>query len=131
MTPAAGGDPEECGADGDRGAGDRAEAAPGALLSAAVVDGTPPVVQLVGELDLATVPVLVEALGQVPADVVLDCSTLSFVDSSGLSAIVADHRRRTGSGHRLTLRGLSGSVRQTFEITGLHRELAVEPGEPG
>jgi anti-sigma B factor antagonist len=129
MTPEADHDPEERGHPRDEDG--RSEVTDVVEFSATIVDGSPQVVRLSGELDLATVPVLVAALDRVPADVVLDCTNLGFVDSSGLSAIVADHRRRTGSGHRLTLRGMSATVRQTFELTGLHRELAIEPVEPG
>ncbi|HZP27556.1 MAG TPA: STAS domain-containing protein [Acidimicrobiia bacterium] len=101
------------------------------VFSVTVADGSPPVVKLVGELDLATVHVFRGALDELPGDVVLDCTALDFVDSSGLSAIVDEHRVRTGSGHRLTLRGLSATTYQTFELTGLHRELDIEPPDHG
>jgi anti-anti-sigma factor len=107
---------------------------PGAVsghFSAEVVEGSPPTVALTGELDLATAPRLAQALERVPGDVVLDCAELSFVDSSGLSVIVDAHRRRARAGHRLSLRGLSASIYQTFEITGLHRELDLTPAAPG
>jgi anti-anti-sigma factor len=96
-----------------------------------VVDGAPAVVALTGELDLATAPVLVEALERLAGDVVLDCAGLDFVDSSGLSVIVADHRRRVRAGRQLSLRRLSPAIYQTFEITGLHHELDLAPPSPG
>jgi stage II sporulation protein AA (anti-sigma F factor antagonist) len=107
-------------------ANDAAVDADGAVFSVRVVDGVPPVARLAGELDLATVPILTDALHRVPEDVVLDCTELGFIDSSGLSAIVDADRRRRATGHRLTLRGLSTIVNQTFELTGLHRELDIE-----
>jgi anti-sigma B factor antagonist len=100
-------------------------------FSVSVAPGPPPVVELTGELDLATAPTLAESLRELEGDVVLDCTALRFIDSSGLSVIADAHRRIRRSGHRLVVRGLSPTTFQTFEITGLHRELDVEPPEPG
>jgi anti-anti-sigma factor len=98
----------------------------GAAFSVEVTEGRPDVVALAGELDLATVPILADCLAELSGDVVLDCTALDFIDSSGLSVIADAHRRRVRSGHRLTIRGLPPAALQTFELTGLHRELDIE-----
>ena len=59
-------------------------------------------------------------------NLVVDLTDVTFIDSSGLSVIADAHRRRARSGHRLTIRGLTPSTFQTFELTGLHRELDIE-----
>jgi anti-sigma B factor antagonist len=57
------------------------------------------IVSLSGELDLSTVPrmerAVLEQLGQRPA-VLVDLSSLSFIDSSGISALI--HANRTANG---------------------------------
>jgi anti-sigma B factor antagonist len=95
-------------------------------FSVSVEAGSPAVARLTGELDLATASVLESCLRDVPGSVVLDCHALRFIDSSGLSVIVAAHRRREQTGDRLSIRGLSAALRQTFELTGLHHELHLE-----
>jgi anti-anti-sigma factor len=97
-----------------------------AAFSVEVTEGRPHVIALAGELDLATAPILADRLEELPGDVVLDCAALDFIDSSGLSLIADAHRRRARSGHRLTIRGLTTSAFQTFELTGLDRELDIE-----
>ena len=97
-----------------------------AAFSVEVTEGRPHVIALAGELDLATAPILADRLEELPGDVVLDCAALDFIDSSGLSLIADAHRRRARSGHRLTIRGLTPSAFQTFELTGLDRELDIE-----
>ena len=53
--------------------------------------------------------------------VVLDMSYLTFVDSSGLGAILGCLRRLGEMGGDLKLFGLSKSVKTVFQITRMHR----------
>ena len=75
---------------------------------------------LVGELDAATAPVLVDALRSLNGerDVALDLSGLTFIDSSGLHALVTYARSRGPDG-TLTLTYVSPYVMRLFEITHL------------
>jgi anti-sigma B factor antagonist len=69
-----------------------------ALLEISHTNGT---VVLSGELDLATADALTSSIGQVDGDgpLVLDCSQLTFMDSSGLRVLLGVVRGRTpGSG---------------------------------
>jgi anti-sigma B factor antagonist len=84
-----------------------------------------PVVGLIGELDMGTTPTLRKILEMVPGPVVLDCTNLEFIDSSGLAAIVAAHKQRHGD---LTLRNLRPFARELLEITGLAPLLGVDQG---
>jgi anti-anti-sigma factor len=84
-----------------------------------------PVVALIGELDMSTVPALRRVLETVPGPVTLDCTNLEFIDSSGLAAIVAAHKQRHGE---LTLRNLRPFVCELLKITGLAPLLGVDQG---
>lgn len=84
--------------------------------------------RVAGELDLSTAPQLNEALGAIAEDgaVTLDLSELTFIDSSGLHAIVAYARAANGNGP-VVLDGVSSAMLRIFEITDLtqHPELEI------
>jgi anti-sigma B factor antagonist len=82
-------------------------------------------VEIAGELDMATAPLVDEQTKQLQrqgaAKVCLDTSGVEFIDSSGLLALVAlaDEVDRMGAILRPT--GASNAVRRVVEITGLHQ----------
>lgn len=57
--------------------------------------------------------------------VVLDLHRVSFIDSSGLKAIVTAHKWLQARGGRLRLVGPNKPTRKIFEITGLTQVLTV------
>jgi anti-anti-sigma factor len=75
----------------------------------------------IGELDLRTVPLLERALEAVdqlePPRIVLDLRELSFVDSTGVHAVLRAHIRATENGSVLVVVNSSESVRKVFELT--------------
>lgn len=76
---------------------------------------------LVGELDASTVPALADALAarhEQPGDLYLDLSELRFVDSVGLSALIAA-ARRLGDGGNLVLVSPNDRVLRTLELSEL------------
>jgi anti-sigma B factor antagonist len=87
------------------------------------------VVHLKGELDIATVDDLRNNLRQTRQSygehVILDLTDLEFMDSQGLSVIVACHKSVTAAGGSLALVAPRPIVRRTLEITGLSGRLAV------
>ncbi len=93
------------------------------------------VVALRGELDLASAPVLRQCLAEVidsgQTDVVVDLSGLTFLDSTGISVLVAAHqqlRRREG---RLVVADPAPQARRVLEISGLLAVFGVaDPGSP-
>jgi anti-sigma B factor antagonist len=90
-------------------------------------DGPALRVAIAGELDLAAIPAFEEELRRVEADrpdvLVLDMTLLTFMDSSGLRALVmADDRART-QGRRLAIVPGPPQVRRVFEITKLDERL--------
>ena len=86
-----------------------------------------PGVRLEGELDLATAPLLTEALLDFASEreVHLDLALLTFLDSSGLHVITA--LARTHDGNRsVVLLNPSTAVMRSLEITGIDHHPAVE-----
>jgi anti-anti-sigma factor len=86
-------------------------------------------VSLKGELDLSSVGKVEEELARVEADgpavLVLDLSQLSFLDSTGLRAVVtADERART-NGRRLVIVRGPDPVQRVFAITRLEDRLEM------
>lgn len=79
-------------------------------------------VALLGELDMATVPILNDQLASLEQDgtkaIVLDLRDLRFVDSSGLHALVRAYRRSETNGHQLLLVGANPFTRRLCEMTG-------------
>lgn len=58
------------------------------------------------------------------AEVVLDLSTVSFIDSSGLGAIVAA-MKQLGSARKLHLAGLMPNVDKVFRLTRMDMVFAI------
>jgi anti-sigma B factor antagonist len=85
-----------------------------------------------GELDLATAPQLeavFEALDPAPSErVLLDLEAVTFLDSSGIRALVRAKRRLDGIGAPLVVDGISPAARQVLEISGVLDLLSEAPG---
>jgi anti-sigma B factor antagonist len=84
------------------------------------------IVRIVGDLDVSNVDRLRAALDAIDdphASIVVDLSELSFMDSSGLGALLERHRR----GASITLRNPSSIVRRLVTATGLDDVLRFEP----
>lgn len=93
-------------------------------------DASAPCIRLEGELDPHTAPLLEAALREVgsadaPA-IVLDLSSLDFMDSSGLRVIISAHKALEAAGQSLTLRNPSPTISRLLEITNLRAHLHVE-----
>jgi anti-sigma B factor antagonist len=59
--------------------------------------------------------------------IVLDLSQVTFVDSSGLGAILSCLRELTAAGGDLKLCGVAAPVRALFEMVRLHRIMDILP----
>ena len=78
------------------------------------------VVSLRGELDVSTVLGLEEWLvGVSGSTVVIDLDQLTFMDSSGVAAVIGARNRILEHGDELVLTRPRTNVRRVFEITGL------------
>jgi anti-sigma B factor antagonist len=89
-----------------------------------------------GELDIATAPGLEQLLTELERDrwatVVLDLRHLSFIDSSGIRALLTANRRIGRQGGRLVVRHPARCVRRTLAAIGADRilDLADAIDEP-
>ena len=89
--------------------------------------------ELAGEVDAATAPLLdakiTEAVGAGVAEVVVACADLDFIDSSGLSVLVASHKRLRNAGRELVVESPPPAAQRLFEIAGLDRVLTIRHGD--
>ena len=88
-------------------------------------------VVLTGELDASTAGSLYEELAALNRDgvvhVALDLSALEFIDSTGLSVIIAEHKRTAASGGELIILTPHDNARRVFEVAGLMDVLDILP----
>lgn len=88
-------------------------------------DGSVPLIEIAGELDISNADTLARCLSVFePGDeVIIDVSHLAFIDSTGISVLAQTWKR----GVRIIARGAHGEVRRALEICGLDsRILAPE-----
>ncbi len=87
------------------------------------------VYRLRGSLDMATAPslrgALAEAADNGKHDIIVDCSQLEFLDSTGLGALIGAHKRALEHGGRVRLIVNDGPIQRLLTITGLMTVLAV------
>jgi anti-anti-sigma factor len=94
-----------------------------------VLNPSPRVFELRGELDMATAPGLLDAVARTlhePGDILFDLSALSFVDSCGLHAMVQIAKPLVDGA--LLLAGPQPMVKRTLEVTRLdgHGNIKVQ-----
>jgi anti-sigma B factor antagonist len=87
------------------------------------------VLALSGELDLATAPALRASLDKAVesggADLWIDLSEVTFMDSTGLLALLATRRRLRASSTSLAIICPEGPVRRVFTVAGLDDEFSI------
>ena len=76
-----------------------------------------------GELDVYVEPVIVDRVTALAAEgvklIILDLSGVSFLDSSGLRAIIQAGNLLAAQDGRLLIEGASGATQRVLEITGM------------
>jgi anti-anti-sigma factor len=89
------------------------------------------VVVFEGELDMATAETLRRQVNELrdsgARTIVIDARGITFIDSVGLSIVIALHLRLSESGAVLVLRSPSRAVFRMLDIAGLSGHLVVEP----
>jgi len=94
-----------------------------------VVEDPRAILLLAGELDAATVPQLELALGEAERrgaeEIVIDLERLTFIDSTGLQALVASQHRLNCEGPALLIRRPSEEVARTIALVGLDTVLRI------
>ncbi len=89
------------------------------------------VLTLYGHLDAVTAPELKSELKRLVAEghnqLVADLTEVSFIDSSGLSALVSGLKAAREAGGTLRLAGLNEQTRTAFRLTLLDRVFEIYP----
>ncbi len=89
------------------------------------------VAALSGEMDIATSPELTMRLatvrGPVPYHVLVDLSQLTFIDSTGIKALVSSARELETRGGGLIVFAPLANVQRVFEIVQLSEVLTIVP----
>jgi anti-anti-sigma factor len=90
------------------------------------------VVAVVGELDMATSPQLVDTLHDSAGApmTVLDLSAARFIDSTGMRVILGAHDRRRAAGKRLLVVRGPAPVQRLFALAGVDDTLEVVDRPP-
>jgi anti-sigma B factor antagonist len=100
----------------------------GVAVSAAPFGAT---VSVEGELDIATVRQLTAALAEEPVasakTVVVDLSSVTFIDSTGLGALMNLKRDLDARNGRLLIACPEGPARLLFDVTGVAGQLELHP----
>jgi anti-anti-sigma factor len=90
------------------------------------------VVRVTGDLDLETAPQMLAAIEPTldtgTGALVVDLSRLTFIDSSGLSALIRINQRMSAAGRELSIIAPGPPAAKTFEITGLDQVLPLRTG---
>jgi len=85
-----------------------------------------------GELDVAVTSTLAaamrRALGDAPQIVVLDLSSVTFIDAAGVRAVVTAHRQAQARGAEVTIIPAREAVHRVFVIVGVAASLPFAAG---
>lgn len=88
------------------------------------------VLQVTGEVDVATAPMLREQMRELAAKgavhLIVDLSRVSFLDSTGLGALVGGLKRLREADGSLALVITASRILRVFQVTGLTNVLAVQ-----
>lgn len=88
---------------------------------------------VIGELDVATAPILEDAVDRAfdgPGVFRLDLSGLTFMDSAGARAIMHAHNTVESLGRRLVVLSPTPVVYRVLALTGLDQVIDIKDGEP-
>jgi anti-sigma B factor antagonist len=92
-------------------------------------DGHDVILGVGGEVDLATASQLRTKLLDLVEDgtgrIVVDLTPVPFIDSTGLSALLAVHQRAKARGHTMRLVCPEGPVLRVFRLTGMEMAFAI------
>ena len=95
------------------------------------LDGGVPLVSVSGQVDLATAPALERTLRDAAEDqtgeVIVDLTWCSFLDSRGLTALLATRKRLENSDRSLGLVLSNPNVLKIFQITGFDQIFEIYP----
>ena len=87
-------------------------------------------VQFIGRLDTPSSQQVSEALAPVLEDasgtIILDCSQLEYISSSGLRLFLSLRKAAASQGGKIIVRNISDDIRQVFMMTGFLNLFEIE-----
>jgi anti-anti-sigma factor len=90
---------------------------------------------LAGELDLATESrvrrALFQAIAEQPKVLIIDLEGVTFLDSTGLRALLTARNRAANTGTRIVLSRMSRAVERTLEIANLRAFFEFDGADAG
>jgi anti-sigma B factor antagonist len=96
-------------------------------------NGEEAVLELVGSLDTATAPLLIERvnilIGHGVQKLRIDLQGVEFIDSRGIAALIRCRRRAHHAGVELELLPGEGTARRLLDATGLADVFSIEEDE--
>ncbi|MBE7437491.1 MAG: STAS domain-containing protein [Spirochaetales bacterium] len=96
-------------------------------------EGAADVLYLKGEVNLFNCPEVKESIdelvGRGRTRIVLNLEHVSFIDSSGLGALISGHTNLRKSGSALRLACVPANIMKTFELTNLQSFFGIFPTE--
>jgi anti-sigma B factor antagonist len=88
------------------------------------------VAEVSGEVDIYDAPEmklrLHKCIDQTPADLVLDCAGLSYIDSTGMGVLISVLKHLKDIGKEMRIIRLSPYIYKIFTITGLQNIFTIE-----
>jgi anti-anti-sigma factor len=85
-----------------------------------------------GEVDMVTSPAITDATAELndngPGDISLDLDDVTFIDATGVSAVVAADQEQSRRHTELHVRSRNAFVRRVFALCGLSRLLGGPTG---
>lgn len=95
-----------------------------------IVERNKIVVQLVGNVYVEQAAELREKLlAQIESGthyMKIDVNKLKYIDSSGLGVLIAIHKRCMQKGGEVIIKGLTGNIKELFELTRLNKVFKIE-----
>lgn len=87
-------------------------------------------IALVGDLDIAASSKAESSLAPVfertDCDIVVDCTRLDYISSSGLRIVLNLYKHARANGHTATLKGMNDEVEEVFYVSGFLGLFKVE-----
>ena len=99
-----------------------------------VSHGERAVVQVVGDLDIESAPALRAEIDRLidndQQDVLADLTDVTFIDSTGISALIGTHKRLSSCGGGMDLVMDNAKLLKIFRIAGLTGVFVIHPDLP-
>ncbi|MHB1001825.1 MAG: STAS domain-containing protein [Armatimonadota bacterium] len=88
-------------------------------------------VEVAGEIDVATVSLLAKALGDAvhsgKSHVILDAQNMSYIDSAGLQTLVSTQLKLESSGREMVIAGCHGIFQKLMKISQIEKRFRIFP----